>query len=202
MMTGAQFAKVGGTNATLSDLFVTDNIPYGTCVMFANESGTYDTIKYLEEAYDEVKDDFYPGWGDVEEYLVSDAVVPGTGFWVIAPSAIELTQVGEVVDKDTYTVTIPANIYTMVANPFPKGFNPNEAIWSDNLPYRTELMTLNADGSYTTYRYLEEAYDEAKDDFYPGWGDVEEFLITKSIASEGAGVWVLSTEEITITFKK
>ena len=202
MMTGAQFVNVGGTNASLADLFISDNIPYGTRVMFATETGAYDTIKYLEEAYDEANDDFIPGWGDGDEYLVTNPVAPGTGFWVISPSAIELTQVGEVVNKDSYTVTIPANIYTMVANPFPKGFNPNKATWSANLPYRTQMLTLNDNGSYTTYRYLEEAYDEANDDFYPGWGDGDEYLVTNPIAFEGEGVWVLSTEEITVTFTK
>ncbi|MBO7299252.1 MAG: hypothetical protein J6V41_05525 [Kiritimatiellae bacterium] len=202
MMTGAQFVNVGGANASLADLFICDNIPYGTRVMFATETGAYDTIKYVEEAYDELNDDFVPGWANGEEYLVSDTIAPGSGFWVIAPSAIELTQLGEVVKEDSVTITIPANIYTMVANPFPKGLNPNDAIWSENLPYRTQLMTLNSDGSYTTYRYLEEAYDEANDDFIPGWGNGEEYLITEPITSAGDGVWILTTEEISVTFTK
>ena len=195
-MGGIQFVGVGGGAVTLNDLFSSTDIPYGTEIMFLNESGSYDHFKYIEEAYD--GKDFVPGWADGDEYLVTDPVVNGSGFWVQAPEATTLTQAGQVSDEATESITIPANDYTMVCNPFPEGFNPNEVTWSSDLAYGTEIMTSSGDG-YAHFKYIEEAYDGT--DFVPGWADGDEYLVTTPIAGNGEGFWVLAPSEVTLSVK-
>ena len=63
-------------------------------------------------------------------------------------------------------------------------------------------MTLNASGSYDHFYYLEEAYDAQTDDFVTGWGDGGEEFVTENIASFGQGIWVKSTEAISLTITK
>ena len=198
-MGGVQFVSVGGTAGSLNDLFG-GNIEYGTEIMFLDEStGAYLTYKYLEEAYDEANDDFLPGWGDGDEYYVEAPVLPGTGFWYCPHADGSVIQAGEISSSGTVTISIPAGSYTMVSNPFPVGFNPNDATWDDGLPFGAMLMTLDASGAYVTYKYLEEAYDEANDDFLPGWGDGDEYLVTGEIAAPGEGFWVYSTVATSLT---
>ena len=201
-LSGVQFTKVGGDTATLNDLFPATDIPYGTEVLTLNEQGQYDSFTYLEEAYDAELDDFVPGWGDGGEEIVTDGIEPGVGFWVKTPEGYDLTQVGEVESSDSVTVTVPAGTYTMIANPFPAGFNPNKVTWSANLPFETEILTLNEQGQYDSFTYLEEAYDADLDDFVPGWGDGGEEIVTEDIAVNGQGIWIKSPEAITLTISK
>ena len=197
-MSGIQFVNVGGANASLNDLFV-GNIAYGTEIMFLDPSGAYITYKYLEEAYDEDNDTFVEGWGDGDEYLVSNPLANGSGFWFCPHADGDVTQAGQVSAEGTVTISIPAGAYTMVCNPFPTGFNPNSATWGDNLAYGTMIMTLDASGAYVTYKYLEEAYDEDADTFAPGWGDGDEYLIKTDIADVGEGFWVYAPSATTLT---
>ena len=200
-MGGVQFVGVGGDTVSLNDLFSGD-IVYGTKIMFLDETtGAYVSYKYLAEAYDPDADDFVEGWGDVYEELATDPVPNGTGFWYYPEAGdTTVTQAGQVDANGTASVTIPANQYTMVVNPYPQGFNPNEVTWDANLAFGTRIMTLSDSGAYVTYKYLQEAYDADADDFVTGWGDVYEELVTSDIATVGEGFWVFAPSETTVTF--
>ena len=59
------------------------NLEYGTEIRVLNARGAYDVYKYLEEAYDEVADDFVPGWADGFENLVVASIADiKQGFWI------------------------------------------------------------------------------------------------------------------------
>ena len=202
-MGGVQFVNVGGTTASLNDLFKGD-IAYGTEIMFLDDvTGAYVSYKYLAEVYDPDADDFVTGWGDIFEELATDPVPNGTGFWFYsdATDGTTVTQAGEVDGKQTVSVEVPASQYTMVINPFPQGFNPNDpnVTWT-GLEYGTEIMTLSSTGAYVSYKYLAEVYDPDADDFVPGWGDVFEELVKDDIVVTGEGFWVLAPAKTTITF--
>jgi hypothetical protein len=199
VMSAAQFEVVGGGGGTLSDLFSATDIPFGTEVRLLNEKGQYEMFTYLEEAYDEDLDDYVPGWANGDEYLVSDPVSIGTGFWVSSPENYNLTQSGQVATDGTVTLTLTAGMFQMIADPFPEGFNPNAVTWG-NLEYGTEIRVLNAQGQYVFYTYLEEAYDEDLDYYVPGWADGDEYLVKANIANEGQGFWIKSDTATTITF--
>jgi len=200
-MGGVQFVNVGGAAGSLNDLFAGD-VAFGTEIMFLDDvTGAYVSFKYLEEVYDPDADDFVTGWGDVFEELSTDPVPNGTGFWYYSESGeTTVTQAGQVDDNQTVSVEVPANQYTMVINPFPQGFNPNNVTWNADLAYGTEIMTLSASGAYVSYKYLEEVYDPDADDFVTGWGDVFEELVKTDIAATGEGFWVLAPAKTTITF--
>ena len=192
-LTGIQFVKVGGNVASLNDLFSGD-IPFGTRIMVQGLDG-YDSYKYLAEAYDEAADDFVAGWADGDEYLTSDPFVNGTGVWVIASDDTEgFTQSGQVSDAATITISAKADVYTLVCNPFPQGFNPNAVNWSAGLEFGTRIMVKGEDG-YDSYKYLEEAYDEAADDFVEGWGDGDEYLVKDDIVPSGEGFWLVAPSD-------
>ena len=195
-LSGIQFVSVGGSNASLNDLF-TSEVPFGTQIMFKGDSG-YEYFNYLEEAYDEENDDFVQGWADGDEYLVTDPSVNGTGFWVIAPAATEFVQSGQVDSAATVTVSVEAGAYTMVCNPFPQGFNPNKVSWGADIAYGTQIMVKGESG-YIYYNYLEEAYDEAEDDFVPGWADGDEYLVKSDIVGVGEGVWLVAPSATSFT---
>ena len=200
-MGGVQFVNVGGTTGSLNDLFAGD-VAFGTEIMFLDDvTGAYVSYKYLEEVYNPDADDFVTGWGDGFEELATDPVPNGTGFWYYSESGeTTVTQAGQVDDNKTVSVEVPANQYTMVINPFPQGFNPNNVKWNDDLEFGTEIMTLSASGAYVSYKYLEEVYDPDADDFVTGWGDGFEELVKTDIAAPGEGFWVLAPAKTTITF--
>ena len=200
-MGGVQFVGVGDKDVNLNDLF-TGEIEYGTQIMFLDmTTGAYVTYKYLEEAYDEDLDDFVPGWADGKENIAVDPVDAGSGFWFFPASGdTTVTQSGQVSSEKNVSISVPAGQYTMVINPFPEGFNPNKVSWNADLAYGTQIMILGPTGAYVSYKYLEEAYDEATDDFIPGWADGKENIVTDDIVGVGEGFWVLAPEGATITF--
>ena len=186
--------------ASLNELF-SSSVPYGTKTLFLNPDGTYATYTFIEEAYDEDLDDFVPGWADGDDYLVKTASNLGLGFWAQATSALDLIEMGQVDDEQTRTITIPANSYYLFSNVLPKGFNPNDASldWG-NIGYGTKILALAPSGSYVTYTFIEEAYDEDADDFVPGWADGDDYLVTDPIMASGEGAWIYSETQLTLTF--
>lgn len=53
--------------------------------------GGYDLYYYIEEAYDEVADDFVEGWADGGDNLIVDPIIPvGQGAWLKPTSAVTI----------------------------------------------------------------------------------------------------------------
>ena len=203
VMRGAQFLPVGGTIATLSSLYPMNDIPFGTEIFVHNAKyQNYDIITYIPEAYDDVSDDFIPGWANAYEEIFNDPVSLGAGFWAQSPNGYPLYQIGEVASNDWIKITIPAGLLTMVTNPFPSSANPNNVSvvnWDVNIPYGTEIMFYNG-ASYDIYRYIDEAYDYISDDFIPGWANAYEDFVNTDIIKCAESFWVLSTKEIDVVF--
>ena len=198
---GVQFVKTTSAAANLNELFASSGIPYGTKILFLNPNGSYATYTFIEEAYDEDADDFVPGWADGSDYLVTSVSNPGLGFWAFSTTAIDLIQIGQVDDQESRTLSIPAESYFLFSNVRPKGFNPNDAdLGWENLEYGTKILALTPSGSYATYTYIEEAYDEDADDFVPGWADGADYLVTAPIIAPGEGAWIYSKKPLTLTF--
>jgi len=195
-ISGVQFVKVGGENASLNDLL--SGVPYDTELLFLNERGTYDRYSFLEEAYVEEDDTYVEGWGDSDEYYTSEAFAVGTGFWVKPKTVSSLTQVGEVSNSSSIVVDLPADQYVLVANGLPKSFDPNDATWN-GLEFDTEILVLNNRGTYDRFSYLEEAYDEQVDDYVEGWGDSDEYLVIAPIVGPGVGFWIKSPSTTSVT---
>ena len=199
-MVAVQFDSVAGDGAgiAIKDL-VTGDLPYGMEMQIQKADGTYDIYKYLAEAYDAVKDDFVPGWGDGGDNIATRLVAPGTVFWLKSPSATEATIAGAILADASKEFTFASGKYSMLGNPYPVAANPNTLTWT-GLTYKDELQVLKIDGTYNIYKYLEETYDAVKDDFVPGWGDGGDNYVTTGIIPVGQGAWIKPAATVTATF--
>ena len=199
-MVAVQFDAVGaeGAGTAIKDL-VTGNLPYGIEMQIQKADGTYDIYKYIAEAYDAGIDDFIPGWADGLENMATRLLQPGTVFWIKSPSATTVTIAGQIFADASKEFVIPAGKYSMIGNPYPVAANPNALTWT-GLTYKDELQVLKIDGTYDIYKYIEEAYDEDKDDFFPGWADGLENMVTTGIIPVGQGAWIKPAAELTVTF--
>lgn len=198
-MVTAQFDNVGGTGAGMALNELVRGAPYGTELSLLKANGTYDIFKYIAEAYDAVKDDFVPGWGDVLENLATQKVVPGTTFWLKTPSSATPTIAGAVLADSSKEVTVAGGVYSMIGNPYPVAVNPNTLTWT-GLTYGDELSVMQANGTYAIYKYIAEAYDAEKDDFVPGWADVLENKVTTGVVPVGQGAWIKPAGEVKVTW--
>ena len=180
---------------------IVGDIPYGTEIQIRQYgSDGYDVYRYVEEAYDEAKDDFYPGWADMDDYLVIRQVAPGTPFWFKTPSDCSFSVAGQILTDASKSYAIIANHYEMIANPYPVSMDPN-AIEFTGLNYGDELQIRDAEGlGYSVLRYVEEAYDEEKDDFFPGWADMDDYLVKTPIFESARGAWMMTKGAVTVNF--
>ena len=99
--------------------------------------------------------------------------------------------------------SLKANTYYMVATHFDEvaGTGTGIAIKdlvTGNVPYGTELSILRPTGGYDIYKYLEEAYDEATDDFIPGWGDGADNLAARKV-TPGMVFWLKAPSDSNVT---
>ena len=77
----------------------------------------------------------------------------------------------------------------------------SDDIW---LTTAAQIQVPNAQGAYTTYRYLNDGYDLVKDDgtVAPGWCDVNGNLVSEAILA-AQGFWTKGVQgAFTLTFTK
>ena len=202
-MYAVTFDNVSGETDAGIDIqkLITGEIPYGTEMqirIFGSDG--YDVYTYIEEAYDEEKDDFYPGWADGDDYLVTRNIKPGTPFWFKVPSGCSFSVSGQILSDASKSYTIAKNHYEMIANPYPVSLNPNKIAWT-GLSFGDELQIRKPDGDgYEVLNYIEEAYDEEKDDFFNGWADGDDYLIKTDIFASNTGAWIKTKEPVTVEF--
>ncbi len=200
-MVGVQFGVVGTAEGIPMKDLVKGTIPYGTQIQILQANGqAYDIYTYMQEAYDEVSDDFIPGWANVGEEIVSTPITAGTCFWLKSDSAATVQIAGQVLASSA-PLTATGGQFNMVANPYPVALNPTDDVAWTGLSYGDQLQVLQANGqAYDIYTYMQEGYDESLDDFVPGWANVGEEIIHTGIVPVGAGCWVYPASNLTITF--
>ena len=181
---------------------VCGDIAYGTEMQIRKygQDG-YDTYTYIEEAYDEEKDDFFPGWADYQDYMAKRNIAPGTPFWFKATANCDISIAGQILTDSDKTYAVIPDHFEMIANPFPVAVNPNEDIEMTGLSYGDQLQVRKTDGTgYDTLTYIEEAYDEEKDDFFPGWADYQDYLVKTPIFGVNQGAWAKTAKNVTVKF--
>ena len=200
-MIAAQFDDVNGNGAgiAIKDL-VTGNVPYGAEMQVRLPAGGYDIYHYIAEAYDEVADDFIPGWADGGDNLATAKIAPGAAFWFKTDSACNVNIAGKILDDASKTVNVNAGIFSMIGNAYPVDVNPNSVTWT-GLTYGDEMQVRLDAGGYDIYHYIEEAYDEVKDDFVPGWADGGDNLVASGILRSGRGAWIKPTAAVSVTWE-
>lgn len=200
-MIAAQFDDVNGNGSGIAvkDL-VTGNIPYGAEMQVRLPAGDYDIYKYIEEAYDETLDVFGPGWADGGDNLATAKIAPGAAFWFKTDTACNVNIAGKILEDASKTVNVNAGIFSMIGNAYPSDVNPNAVEWT-GLTYGDEMQVRLDAGDYDIYKYLEEAYDEVKDEFVPGWADGGDNLVTTAVLRSGRGAWIKPTAAVSVTWE-
>ncbi len=198
-MSATQFEEVGTTGGIAIKDLVKGKIPYGAQMQILGNDGIYAIYNYIEEAYDEESDDFYPGWADSDDYLAVRKLPSGTAFWFKAPANCNVTIAGMILDDASKQIDVAGGKFSMIASPYPVGVNLNALTWT-GLTYGDQIQVMGSDGIYSIYNYIEEAYDEAADDFYPGWADSDDYLVVSDVIPVANGAWIKPTAALTIEF--
>ena len=182
VMVGCPFEATGGDELHINDfikggdanLYPDFQEDYYAEIQIQNADGGYDY--YMQEWDGEDEDDPYFYWiGASGE--ADFTVKPGFCCWFRNPHACTITVAGQVVDTTKDSITVDANTYTMVANPFPVAveLNGDKVICtglSANLypdfqeEYYAEVQILNTDGGYDYYMLEWDGEDEDDPYFY------------------------------------
>jgi len=187
--------------------------------MIPNADGLYDYYYYASDGYDEDTDETYAGWCDRYGYLKKNiSLTLGLGIWTRGNKTVDttLTMAGEVADEDSITTSVGAG-YTIIASPFPMGFDLTNITttatatqsWTpddENVPNwendAATIMVPNADGLYDYYYYASDGYDEDTDETYAGWCDRYGYIQKNKVIPVGVAIWFKTKAAATVTFTK
>jgi hypothetical protein len=130
----------------------------------------------------------------------SDKVIPGTGAWFYSQNGGSILLSGNVIKNGN--IEFAETAYTMQSNPLPAPLNLSKVTtsgliaqaWGDSKCAR--IMTLNKDGSYAFYYYINDAYT-ASDDPVDGdiWADVDGYELNGPIAEVGEAFWCYASQK-------
>ena len=216
---------VGASYAEFGDDFVS----VAPQIQIPNAQGGYDIYYYITDGYYEGGKE-KPGWCDMsgtiagdEEALIDGQLLSGIAMWVKdVQNAGTFQQAGQVLKDSTATVDAPV-AFALRANPFPEGFNLNDAskvafqglpqvsyaeYGDDFVKYAAQIQVPNAQGGYDIYYYITDGYYEGGKE-KAGWCDMsgtiagdEEALVTGDI-SQGQGFWTKGVgSSFSMTFTK
>ncbi len=192
-------------------------------IQIMTDSG-YALYYYVCDPYDEdpLVDDYIDldAWCDADEILVTEgnAINAGVGFWFKVPTAAvsgtpKVTFKGQVIDGQVETA-VPANIFKIVANPFPTAMGLNEVTVEgianppsvDNMTTQAAQIQIMTDSGYALYYYVCDPYDEDPqvDDYIDldAWCDADEILCTGTQIDAGRSFWIKSPAAITLSFNR
>ena len=211
VMVGCPFEKVTG-----GDLHINDFIKGGDANLYPDfqedyfaeiqvqNGGSYDYYWLEWDGEDEDKPYFF--WNGVAGEA-DFTVKPGFCCWFRNPHACTITVAGQVTDTTKDSITVDADTYTMVANPFPEAVELNgEKVICSGLSanlypdfqeeFYAEIQILNADGGYDYY-WLEWDGEDEDDPFFFWNGVAGEAEVTIPPMS---GFWLRDPKGGTIKF--
>lgn len=195
-MFGSNFEKVGSTigeAVTLSSLAPSsgfedfDNIQVAVADGLGGVNFTqYFYLTYMDPA----------GWyaDDVTTYAGDVQLPAGASVWMLLATTQDVTASGQVRSTDT-AFTFEANKLTMTSSAYPIPYNPNTCVWTDAQDF-DNIQVGVADGlggvNFTQYFYL--SYMDPA-----GWYADDVTTYAGDIAPIGAGFWVLTQGDVTMT---
>ena len=177
-------------------------------------SGGYNKYYYISDATDDNDDPLgYDCWADMEGYELKDAdkLMMGKGFWFKSMKAGSITIKGEVKAEADATVAFPANQFSIISNPFPKGFSFADVTTTGITPGTydasfagaSEIQVLAPSGGYNKYYYISDATDSNDDPVgYNCWADMEGYILEGNQVEAGASFWIKGNASGTMGFTK
>ena len=207
---GAQFESVKDGSMKINDLVTgLTGVDYDDAgvwkttaaqIQVPNAQGAYTTYRYLNDGYYEDENGaeaYKPGWCDMGGNLVNDEFTAGVAQWLksVQDSSSAIVS-GGVSDAAKVDVSCPVG-FALRADAFPVNATLNtdaiasaditgsdyddEGVWKTTAP---QIQVPNAQGAYTTYRYLNDGYYEDENGaeaYKPGWCDMGGNLVSEAI---------------------
>ena len=239
-MVAAQFqgTSENAPKVKLADLITTNlkpgTIGMGEDVTFNNapaiqilkaDGSGYDYYYYVDDAgVTGDENDLWnaTGWIDANTFLLTDVAVDlSKGFWFYPYENGAVTCAGQIATVDTLQKVIQANMWQILANPYPialgfddivtSGFTPGTIGMGEDVTFNSApaIQVLKADGSgYDYYYYVDDAgITGDENDMWnaTGWIDANTFLLSKGAkVPVGQAFWIFSEKsagEITFNLK-
>lgn len=229
-MVGVQFADVGSAletadfNSFLSTTCTPGKIGDGSDptwgnapmiqVLTANGQG-YSYYYYVSDGDDGTMRFDLTGWVDDLGNIVGASAIQtlSKGFWFKSATAGTLNCAGQVSALSTFTRTVPAGQFEIVANPYPVALGLNtptssgfkagvigdgsDPTWGD--APMIQVLTANGQG-YSYYYYVSDGDDGTMRFDLTGWVDDLGNILTGTQVGVGQAFWIKSTVAGTFTF--
>lgn len=170
--------------------------------------GGYTTLYYIDDAWDEDKEEGVEGWANSEGMLRNPDVTLGQGAWVRTPTQDAVFTIAGAVSGVAQDVGGDTSNFALAGGSFPVAFGPNDANvtwtctpgtafnhnteeectpgWTESAPM---IQIRRDDGGYTTLYYCDDAWDEDKEEGVLGWANSEGMLRNPTI-DVGGGFWM------------
>lgn len=199
---GAQFQNTAGTSMTIQEFLqgaytaTSDNDTAPEIQMWTGND--YVHYYFRDLAYDEDLNEYENVWADIGGDYTSLTINPGDGVWFKykGTSAITITIAGQVLETATETMSVPANQWKCLSNPYPEALtlNNNKANWAEILTSTSDNDTapeiqIWSGSDYVHYYYRDLAYDEDLNEYENVWADIGGDYTTYAIPA-GAGFWI------------
>lgn len=198
-MFGVSFAGIGATETLTLGEVVKGDFSFGDAIMIPDETGVYSQYTFITaEVAEEEEIEGGEGWyGDDGENHNNDVTFRnGQSFWIFPDSAVTVTIAGQV--KSSWEYEAPANVYSMIANPFPTQITLGKFTYPG--AFGDAIMIPDEDGVYTQYTYITaEVAEEEEIEGGSGWyGDDGENHNADPLPAN-QGFWLLPGADVTIS---
>ena len=229
-LVGVQFADVASKaetadfNSLISTTCTPGEFGNGSDLTFGNapmiqvltaDGNGYDFYYYMSDADDGNGNYTATAWVDASGFNLTTAaaLTLSKGFWFKSHTAGILNCAGQVSASTTFTRSVPAGQFQIVANPYPvalslnvptsTGFTPGEFGNGSDLTFGNAPMiqVLTADGNgYDFYYYISDADDGSGNYTSTEWVDASGFNLTGTQIGVGQAFWIKSATAGTFTF--
>ena len=229
-LVGVQFADVASKaetadfNSLISTTCTPGEFGNGSDLTFGNapmiqvltaDGNGYDFYYYISDADDGNGNYTATAWVDASGFNLTTAaaLTLSKGFWFKSHTAGTLNCAGQVSASTTFTRSVPAGQFQIVANPYPvalslnvptsTGFTPGEFGNGSDLTFGNAPMiqVLTADGNgYDFYYYISDADDGSGNYTSTEWVDASGFNLTGTQIGVGQAFWIKSATAGTFTF--
>lgn len=210
-MYGVSFKAVTGDGKMSLNEVLTGDFADGDSILIPDETGVYSTYLYFgaettsdpDELEDNPEFAHGPGWYLAGEFKGDEVkLANGQSFWFYPNAAVGATMSGAVPKEWSYTA--PANVYSMIANPFPADIKLKDFTYAGT--NGDTILIPDASGVYVTYLYFDEATtsdpDEQEDNpqFLNGAGWYCAGVYSGNVpVPANQGFWLLPKNNVTIS---
>ena len=224
-LVGTQFDEAGTTTAGRTDMnklislsstltpgLYDDNFKTAPQIQVQKPAGGYNMYYYISDGTDDNDDELgYDTWCDKDGYELDDSakLALGKGFWFYSPSTSgTITTAGQVSEAPSTTISFPANLFTIICNPYPTAValqslttSATAGLYDDNFKTAPQIQVQKPAGGYNMYYYISDGTDDNDDELgYDAWCDKDGYELEGTQIEAGAAIWIKSPVAGSVTF--